>query len=691
MSKTSSVAETLQKAFQMHQAGQLDKAERLYNVVLKKNPNNVDALNLKGVITHTRGRYTYALTLFDRATAALPTFAEAHFNKANCLKALERNDEALAAYAKATSLKPSYAEARLNAGTLLHKIGRTDDAIATFRDMVHIAPDDPRSHYNLGVCLTEVLNDAQNEDYENIASEAEAALKQAIELSPNNADAHLAYANLFAKNGDHDRAIQFTKSAIKLKPNWPEAHSNLGEMLRKEHNYLEAIKVSRHAVALQPNNLILKYNLATALYDAKEQVEATRLFQEIIETDSTFERAYINLAIIYRDKNRKMDAIDLLEQALALNPSLHKAYANIGTIFSDSGWASAALMLYDKAISMMEVHDPSTLYYRGIVLLSLGRLTEGWPLNQYRYDLQSKTPNTQLVRRSSPPAYWNNEDLDGKNVVVWTEQGLGDEALYSSILPEVISRVAHCTIECSKRMAPVFMRSFPSATVIGYEASNFPVMPADGFDYQIPMASLGLHFRPDFSSFPRHEGYLKSDPDKVAKIRTRYESLANGRRIVGLSWRSKNELVGKDKSIALVDLANILQVPDIMFVNLQYGDCTEELANVSKQLGVEVVQDAAVDPLTDMDMFFAQVAAMDLVLSTSNTTVHVAGSQNIPVWVLLPHGKGLAWYWFLQRRDSPWYPAARLIRADHKLEAGQTQWLELATRCATDLTQWAGA
>jgi hypothetical protein len=317
--------------------------------------------------------------------------------------------------------------------------------------------------------------------------------------------------------------------------------------------------------------------------------------------------------------------------------------------------------------------------------MHLGDFVNGWAGLEERFN----TTNEKIIRRPTPPAYWAGEDLSGKSIIVWTEQGLGDEALYANMLPEVIERASRCVIECSDRMIPVFARSFPTATVVGYKSCNVPVTTAEGIDYQIPIASLGQHFRPDFGSFPSHQGYLKADPDKVAKIRARYEALAGGRRIVGLSWRSKNEYNGEAKSIALSDMTPILQVPGLMFVNLQYGDCTDGLAEVRERLGIEVIQDTAVDPLTDMDTFFAQVGAMDLVLSTSNTTAHVAGAQNTPVWVLLPHGKSLAPHWFLRRADSPWYPAACLIRADHKLEDASERWLELTKRAAADLTHWA--
>jgi hypothetical protein len=122
-------------------------------------------------------------------------------------------------------------------------------------------------------------------------------------------------------------------------------------------------------------------------------------------------------------------------------------------------------------------------------------------------------------------------------------------------------------------------------------------------------------------------------------------------------------------------------------VNLQYGDCAADLAAVRDRLGVEVIHDSAVDPLLDMDAAFAQVAAMDLVISTSNTTVHTAGSQGVPVWVLLPYAKGVLWYWFARRSDSPWYPSARLIRQS-RLDPEKPWWEEVAARAGDDLAAW---
>jgi hypothetical protein len=130
-----------------------------------------------------------------------------------------------------------------------------------------------------------------------------------------------------------------------------------------------------------------------------------------------------------------------------------------------------------------------------------------------------------------------------------------------------------------------------------------------------------------------------------------------------------------------------LQTPGILFVNLQYGDCSRELAQAKKELGVDIFHDREVDPLKDMDAFFAQVAAMDLVVTTSNTTAHVAGTLDKPVWVLLPPTFGLLWYWFLKREDSPWYPSARLFRAP-RLNLAESWWNSVVPNVASALRDW---
>lgn len=156
-------------------------------------------------------------------------------------------------------------------------------------------------------------------------------------------------------------------------------------------------------------------------------------------------------------------------------------------------------------------------------------------------------------------------------------------------------------------------------------------------------------------------GFLIADRDATARQRRQLEARAAGRPLVGLSWRSRNAAYGTSKSLALSDLLPLLR-PDIFWVDLQYGDTAAE-RSMASAAGAEIWRDADIDPLRDMDAAAAQVAALDLVITISNTTAHLAGALGLPTWLLLPSpGYGLLWYWFVERADSPFYPSVRCFR-----------------------------
>lgn len=158
-------------------------------------------------------------------------------------------------------------------------------------------------------------------------------------------------------------------------------------------------------------------------------------------------------------------------------------------------------------------------------------------------------------------------------------------------------------------------------------------------------------------------GFLIADHDAASRQRQRLETRAAGRPLVGLSWRSSNAAYGVPKSLEMADLLPLLHRRDIFWIDLQYGDTSVEHSAVAAA-GAEIWRDPEIDPLRDMDAAAAQVATLDLVITTSNTTAHLAGALGVPTWLLLPApGYGLLWYWFLDRSDSPFYPLCTLLPA----------------------------
>ncbi len=507
-----------------------------------------------------------------------------------------------------------------------------------------------------------------------------------LALDPNNADALHLLGVVEFQAGRFEDAIKLIKRALRRNANDPSIFVNLGLAYRRTNNDEKAIEAYESALALNPNFLDALYNLGRLHLDAYACDKAIDLYRRFIALQPNDADAYINLGNAYKIKGEGDKAVTLYEKALRLSPHVGQAYGNIAAVFLDRGWHNAALAVMDKAITAMP--QPGELRFkRSLMALRCAQFAIGW--SDYESRFVSETE--RIPSWPAPPAYWSGEDLTDKCIVIRAEQGLGDEILYSSMIPDVIAKAKRCVIECSPRMVPIFARAFPKAEVLRYKMQGVSAQPMEGLDYQIAIGSIGRFCRLSFEQFPQHRGYLKADEARTAQLRARYEAIAPGNKIVGVSWRSKNDQIGTMKSSDLSTWREILTVPGVTFVNLQYGDCAEDLAAVKEKLGIDVFHDSDVDPMMSVDDFFAQVAAMDLVVSTSNTTVHVAGSLNIPGWVLLVTGPGTLWYWFLDRTDSPWYPSLRLFRQPMESDDSDAPWwTDVVPLVGKHLAAWVG-
>ena len=267
-------------------------------------------------------------------------------------------------------------------------------------------------------------------------------------------------------------------------------------------------------------------------------------------------------------------------------------------------------------------------------------------------------------------------------MLVWGEQGIGDEVHFAAMVPDLIDAGARVVLECERRLAPLFGRSFPEAMCVALENPPAAETMGNDIDFQVPSGNLGAWLRPDLDSFPDRESYLVADENRVAELKDRYRD-GTGDRLVGIAWISKNPEIGKDKSMALADWRPLTEIGGIRFVDLQYGDTADERARFERQTGTPIIHDDAIDQMADLDAFAAQVAAMDLVISVSNTTVHLSGALGVPTWVLL-NTLPLC-VWMAKGEDSPWYPSLRLFR---QTKAGE--WADVIGRVESELKAFAG-
>ena len=253
-------------------------------------------------------------------------------------------------------------------------------------------------------------------------------------------------------------------------------------------------------------------------------------------------------------------------------------------------------------------------------------------------------------------------------MLVWGEQGVGDEIMFASMITMLNQRTDQVIVESDERLIPLFRRSVTGIEFIARENPANERLLDKNIDYQIPMGSLGQWLWKDEDDFPSEGTFLVSCPVRTLLLRTKYKELADGKLLVGISWKSANRYFGNAKSTSLTYWQNFLSKfqKDCFFINLQYGDVKHEIDQFIQQTGIQVYFDDEIDSLVDLDDFAAQVMALDLVISTSSTTVHMAGALGKPVWTLLHYVPD--WRWMMEGEDTLWYPTMRLFRQTETID-----------------------
>jgi tetratricopeptide (TPR) repeat protein len=666
-----------QTALKYHQTGDLERAARLYREILQVQPLNIPALHLLGVIFYQFGDYDSAIEHIKKALRLNPNNPDAQNHLGSALKAKGLIEESITCYQKAIDLNPAVAEAHFNLGNTLVAEGRFDEAIVHYQKAVEIKPDFFAAYYN----MAKALFDKGNYD------EAVIFYQKALQFNPNSADIYDALGIIFQGKGESDKAIVYFKKAIELNQESPGAYGNLGKSLQEKGYLDEALTHYEKALKLNSDHTILSnlYNNMGVIYQEKGQFdEALVYYQKALELDRGQAGIYKNLGTVLHDTGFFDEAADNYRKALGLTPDDAETYCNLGSVLEDEGQFNEALKFYQKALQI----DPTLAeahWNLSLAQLKSGNLEEGWKGYEWRLLQKDARPS------AFPQPQWDGRSLKGKRIMVSAEQGVGDEIMFASCLPDVIHQADSCIVECDKRLLPLFARSFPKASFI--ERHDLPLVnsthistPHDGVqeeaDFQIRMGSLPKFLRRDFTDFPERQSYLVPDEQKVILWRQRYHILGQGLKI-GVSWKGGSKLSVKFmRSTVLKQWTKLFSIPGIHFINIQYGDCSDELKKARENLGVIVHDWEDADPLKDLDNFAAQIAGLDLVISVDNSTVHMAGAIGVPVWALLPYA--CDWRWMTGFEDTPWYKSVRLFR---QKEPGS--WDEMLDQVSSDLDRYA--
>jgi tetratricopeptide (TPR) repeat protein len=502
--------------------------------------------------------------------------------------------------------------------------------------------------------------------------------ERVLQQAPAHFDAlHLA-GLLLHQTGRSAQGAEWMRRAVALRPTNAVAHSNLGLALMALHDPAAALAEFDAAVAYQGGYAKAHRNRGDALQQLGQFSAAVDSYDRALALQPEDAPTWVNRGQALLRTGRLDDALASQAQAVALEPGNAQQTRQMGVMLREQGQHERALACLERAQQLHD--DPKERYALGQYHLFLGHLERGWSLLSARWLLPEHAQELARFAQAPWPAQGAPTPDDGR-LLVWGEQGLGDQILLLGMLPSLLARGADVAVAVEARLVPLVARSFPQVRAVPL---NDPVLDRPA-RYQSPLSGLGPVFRrcrDDFAD--TRSPYLQADPQRVQALRAQLGGGAQP--VVGLSWSSHNPRLMAQKSLPLLQWGPVLQQPGHRFVDLQYGDTTAERTAVKDTLGVDVAHLDEVDNTADIDALAALVCACDVVVTVSNTTAHLAAALGRPVLLMLPRARGLLWYWQDAGARNPWYPSVHIFR---QTVAGE--WGDVLQQVAHALPAAAGA
>jgi tetratricopeptide (TPR) repeat protein len=514
----------------------------------------------------------------------------------------------------------------------------------------------------------------------------------AVNADETNAKAFHVLAMGLERMGHMHKALVTYERAFELDPEDPELLINLGLTAWNLKLTEGAAKMFALYIAARPDSPLGYNNLGSVQSDLGQTDTAIETLRNAIFRMPEESILWNSLATVLAEEGRAQESLIFYEEAIRLDPEFPRLYHNIGYAYSHLGMLGEALAAYDKALS--RIVDPAerleSAHSRAVCLMGMGALEEGFA----EFEIRNNQRFRAYVHHMLKAPIWKGEELCGKRILIAGEQGLGDEFMFANILPDVQNAVGpdgKLQIAVDPRLVTLFQRSFPKAEVGSYDDRT--LIDKDGNkalrfvkfalengepDFWAPMGTPLHVFRKSISDFP-HQAFLTPDPNRVNTYRETLAGFGPGPKI-GICWRSMMLGAKRAKYFSALELwGPILKTPGVTFVNLQYGDCADELARACAMHGVDIKVIDGLDLKDDIEGSAALSAALDLVISAPTAAAATAGSVGTEVWFLTA---GRTWPQ-LGTDEYPWYRKSHVFSPE---KFGD--WTELMPRVGEALAQF---
>lgn len=624
-----------------HKVGDFLEAEKCARRLLVLDPNDQDGLSVLANSLHLQGASAAALPVMEKLLALYPMCGGYHNDYGAMLAGCDRWEEAEAAYRMAAVLDTQIVDAPFNLALALFKQQRFDEALKELDKLQRKTPAlgeqyelkgeilqamaRPAEAANAffdavdhGICSASVLMrlaevmpevDKKSEGFGRLA-------QQLLGLDLQDATALFLLANVLREGGLLAEAVTRFKKAISLKPDFAEAYNNLGLTLEALGDARGAKAAFDQAVALDPNLSAAHTNIGNVNLKLGNLDNALVCFKRAVELAPSSAEGWTNLGQTYYRLQRLLEAEGAYQRALMVQPKCAEAELNLGILY-----------------------------------LLQGDYARGWKHYEKRWEM----PVVKAKRPVLPQPEWQGESLDNKSILVYIEQGMGDNIQFIRFLGELrkrwpSSRIYYWGVRPLFRLLEKYAEK--------YQIDLLPEVLPNGVpsaDFKIGLLSLPRCLQIGLDNLPSEPKYLEAPADTVASWADRLASLSGKK--VGVAWAgSETYLFHKFRVISLEELQHVFSVAGVSWVSLQKGKDSAQIA----QSGL---QDIVFNPMDEVDDY-ADTAAiienLDLVISVDTSVAHLAGALGKPVWLL--NRFDTDWRWLTERSDSPWYPTMRIFR-----------------------------
>tara|TARA_R110000868_G_scaffold66465_4_gene197864 strand:+ start:3164 stop:5167 length:2004 start_codon:yes stop_codon:yes gene_type:complete len=663
------------------------RAARICSRIPESDPQYPQALALLGTIRAETGRAGEAIALLNKAARLIPDNARIWGDLGDVSGKSGRFQDAAGCFRRATLLEPGVASIARRLVDWVPAPGKN----RVLRRCSILSPLDSGIYLQLG------LDRKQSGHFE----AASHYMRRLLLLEPAHLDGTFQFANVLLDLNNTDGAKAFFLRTLRIAPRSGTARNNLGLIAFGNDDFEHAEEWFRAATAAAPGLAEAWRNHARALAKLDREADALEPCKRSLMMEPANQPACMDMAGILRTR-------DWVKRVISLDPLAHDFYNHMavaGTrdpdrkgvdpwlrrsavakpehpevwfrLSSDAGHRSDPQAVVKHGHRAFFISD-SYAHARNntaFALLGQERFEEGWRVHTRRLE----TPEgREILRRFAIPE-WQDEAIEGKHLLLWGEQGIGDEVQFLTLLKHVRRMGARATVLAEPRLRPLIRRSFPDVMVPDVDGPSGAVESHHGADFHLAIGDLPHRLRLFCGGQAAPDPWVVVAPVRAKALRAALQARHPGKHLVGITWRSSAP-TGARRSIPPALWAGIAEVPGSALVSLQYSVLDEDMA-AFEAAGIQLDNSHGVDPMQDLDGLAALTSVMDLVISPPNNTVHFAGALAVPCWVMVPTRPD--WRWGLNRSDSLWYPKTRVYRQET-----DGDWEPVLSQVVRDLRLW---